>query len=154
MINHQQHIPIQENTRPEDVKTKWLYSDGRTDTRRIDCFYIPVLSYDPEAYSLCEYYSLKAEDANGMDATGPFSWKFHRKLFDISSSDDMPPGVLRRVGCWKEVLIEPVKTESRSDSGGLIDTGVSVADSVEDVDIAQEKQTWVKQKCIDILSKC
>ena len=42
--------------------------------------HIPALRYDPAAYTQSKYYMNDAGESEGMDATGPFSWKFHRKL--------------------------------------------------------------------------
>lgn len=71
---------------------------------------VDALRYEPRAYVSNKYYSSREREMDAMDATGPFSWKFHRKLPKIKSrnqasldetSNRAPKSLL-----WSEVVIE------------------------------------------------
>ena len=110
------HIPIPENARPGYVKIKehYAYPKGSTYIRTIEGFLVLVLRYDPESYNLCKQYSPQAKEAIGMDATGPFSWKFHRKLQDIEAREENRRFCGDKV-IWSEVLVQPVEAENIPD---------------------------------------
>lgn len=114
-VNHEKlySIAIPSGHRPERLKIKTHYLDGSTDIKVLGSFRVYALRYEPHAYEMCEKYSSREETANGMDATGPFAWNFHRKLPDNGARESHvrpdkantihAPGFL-----WNEILIEPL----------------------------------------------
>ena len=119
-------VPVPENAQPENVKIKEHYLDGSTAIEARSHFSVSMLRYDPESYDLCEHYSSRKKEEIGMDATGPFSWKFHRMLPDSKPGEVWPHGPL-----WCEVLTEPIEAEYPRDVETLVITGVEVENSEE-----------------------
>lgn len=70
---------------------------------------VPALKYDPHSYNLNKHYTMNAEGEDGMDATGPFLWKFHRKLSGIpENQESMSPeeaSIRAPRMLWAEVLV-------------------------------------------------
>ena len=87
-------IAIRDGTDLRKTRIRWRYSDKIVTKRisscsRTDVLMVPILKYDPYAYELGTKYMSKVGMTEGMDATGPFSWKFHRKLpRDLVSVDE------------------------------------------------------------------
>lgn len=119
-------IPVPENTQPENVKIRKHYLDGSTIIEAISHFSVSMLRYDPESYNLCEHYSSQKKEEIGMDATGPFSWKFHRML-----PDNKPGEVWDDVPVWSEVSFEPIEAEYPRDAETLIIASAEVENSEE-----------------------
>ena len=145
-------IPIQDNIKPDDIKIRIHYSTGSIVINGFSSIHIKGLRYDPGSYSLCEHYSSQAKEANDMDATGPFSWKFHRKLPDIKPPRSMSPdeAMIRAPEfIWAELLIESATDGSSLDDNGLVDMDQMVAGSKE----FQEKAVETKQESCDSLSR-
>ena len=107
-------IAIPNGYRPERLKIRTHYTDGSTDIKMLGSFRVYALRYEPHAYEMCEKYSSPGENANGMDATGPFAWNFHKKLPDHNKAreGDVRPdraSAIRAPGfLWNEILIEPL----------------------------------------------
>ena len=77
-----------------------------------------VLRYDPESYKLCEYYASQSKEAIGMDATGPFSWKFRRNLPDIKALKHQQ----LYWPVWEEVLVGSIEAEGLRDNDNDMNT--------------------------------
>ena len=85
-------IAILNGIRPENIKFVSRLSDGSFVTTVCKDIRVYALRYDPYAYDLCERYSSREkEDVPGIDATGPFSWKFERRLPDIKVRKPISP---------------------------------------------------------------
>lgn len=88
----QHYLAIPNGIRQQKIKLKVHYADGteKSATSSIidGSMKIPVLAYDPESYKSSGYYASRREFSGGMDATGPFSWKFNRKLSKKQKATD------------------------------------------------------------------
>lgn len=124
-------VAVPNGVRAGKVRIKVHYADGSTEQtlETWEIFQINVLRYNPQAYKLSGLYSSRGEEAGGMDATGPFSWKFHRKLPDIQPREEPPPNktsnhAARRLWAideapvcaperlWREFFFEPDEDSS------------------------------------------
>ena len=82
------------------------YADGtvKVSTPDLGFFasvYVLALKYDPDAYNQIKY-NVDARKSEGMDATGPFSWKFYRKLPDTEAQRQCSSPGFRHF--WPELL--------------------------------------------------
>lgn len=108
-IGHSVFVAIPDGICREQLSLKLYYLDGSEETVDSYLAEVPVLLYAPEAYSLTEYYSSQWEHSGGMDATGPYSWKFSRKLPDTRESADAAEGCEsddEKEVLWAEALID------------------------------------------------
>lgn len=87
-LNDFHYLAIPSGVRLEHVGVRLHYSDGSVEIGAASFLDVPVLLYDPEAYSSIEYYLSQEEFTGGMDATGPYSWKFSRKLPVVRKTTD------------------------------------------------------------------
>lgn len=105
-------VAVPEGVQAGGVKVK-IHNTGGS-TRLIEghlkFIHVPALRYDPYSYKLSGYNSFRGKEAGGMDATGPFSWKFHRKLPVTRPSERISPdeaSLSLPEEIWRELLIEP-----------------------------------------------
>lgn len=78
--SHYQYLAIPDGVRLERLSVKLHYSDEPAQIIAVTSLDVPLLSYDPSAYAAADCYSSHWKSPSGMDATGPYSWRFSRKL--------------------------------------------------------------------------
>ena len=79
-------IGIRNGTSLDRMQCREHYLDGTEKTSLLDSresLKVLALKYDPDAYIRSKYYMNNAGDTEGMDPTGPFSWRFSKELPDI-----------------------------------------------------------------------
>lgn len=122
---HVLHLAVPDGACPEKLRVRFHFMDGSIKETvfrpgRVTLA-VHVLRYDPDAYSRSKHYPPKAGISDEMDATGPFSWKFHRRLPDTqskveSSLDEMITAHAEPRRCrsdavrrlrWVETVVEP-----------------------------------------------
>lgn len=126
-------IAIPSGIRPERVTIKVHNADGSiTLIQPSDATSLSVnaLRYDPHAYDLNEYYSKRGKEECDMDSTGPFSWKFYKRLPVIQTGKKV---------MWEEALIETDEEEISVDSVHIgEDDNVNLNEPREERDVAED----------------
>lgn len=153
-------IAIQSDVRPEEIGLKLYNADGSITIIKPQYFgqsmLIEALRYDPHAYELSEYYSSRKEEANCMDATGPFSWKFHRKLPDIQPREKLSCGeasIRAPEILWLEAFTELNDEERICDDSSVLSSEDDSMDDSMDVVMSEEKAARNEQKITSLLDK-
>lgn len=135
-------VAIPNGIRPVDIKIRGHSVDGSVTLIKSSSWkdiYIQVLRYDPCAFALSEYYSSRGKEADGMDAIGPFSWKFHRKLQDIGAREQASCIRASRI-LWREALIEPTEENIGKCANDLEDKGSL------DIRMQEERTAWTRNE--------
>lgn len=104
-------LSIPNGVRPEKISLKRHYSDGSMEvldnSDSIGPLSVTVLAYDPDTYSLNSMYlSRQSSEADNMNANGPFSWAFSRKLLSRQSLSTSKAKDGKRRLLWTETLID------------------------------------------------
>lgn len=129
---------IPSNARPEEINIKLHNADGSVTTFRPpqdgQTVFITALLYDPHAYDLCNHYSIKGKEASGMDATGPFSWKFLRKLPATRFHEQLLPdkaSIRAPLMVWVEASIELEENDRVEEDSNFEQTNGHVNSDIE-----------------------
>lgn len=155
-------IIIPSGARPENIKIKRYHADGSI-ALFPPCYEsvaLDALRYHLQAYEWSEYYPSKGKEAGEMDPTGPFSWKFHRKLLDTPSWKQLCP-IHAPLVLWREVSIEPDEESTKYDADEMADEECISDDSngffdeVDSLDIKmqEERIVWSEHKIATLLDK-
>lgn len=148
-------IAIPSDVTRENIKLKVYKEDGSIAIAELASdgdLYIVTLRYDPHAYDSSELHASRGKTACGMDATGPFSWKFHRALPDIQPQEQLDPDKASFYApqiLWVETLVERSQKEeiieSSSDEFAKENDGLS--------DAMRETQAWNEHRVTTLLDK-